>query len=51
MSWNLHDKNGKYRSRRAFKSDCSQDSEEPWEINRKKKGGLTSLMDLTKMFK
>lgn len=36
MSWNCRDKNGKFRSRRAYKQDASQDSEEPWEQNRRK---------------
>jgi hypothetical protein len=37
MSWNLRDKNGKFRSRRAFKQDCAQVSEEPWEVAYQKK--------------
>ena len=32
--WALKDKNGKYRSRRAFKQDCARDSDEPWELGR-----------------
>ena len=33
--WALKDKNGKYRSRRSFKQDLKQDSEEEWEIRRR----------------
>lgn len=32
--WNLRDKNGKFRSRRAFKQDMRQQSQEPWEKRR-----------------
>ena len=32
--WKLKDKNGKFRSSRAFKQDCAQDSEEEWEKKR-----------------
>lgn len=39
--WNLRDTNGKFRSRRAFKQDLRQDSEEPWEVRRR--GGRSSL--------
>lgn len=37
MRWGLKDKNGKYRSRKAFKQDLKNDSEEPWEKARVKK--------------
>lgn len=47
--WALKDKDGKYRSRRAFKQDCNNDSEEPWEIRRKKgSGGVPSMMESVK---
>ena len=45
--WALKDKNGKYRSRRAFKQDCANDSEEPWEQNKKS----TKVMDSMNLFK
>lgn len=31
MTWNLKDKNGKYRSRNGFKRDLKERSLEPWE--------------------
>ena len=40
MKWKLKDKNGKFRSRRAFNQDCDNDSEEPWEVRRRQKSGL-----------
>ena len=40
MAWNLRDKNGRFRSRKAFKQDMRQDSEEPWERRRKKKNSF-----------
>lgn len=37
MSWNLRDMDGKFRSRKAYKQDAAQDSQQPWELARKKK--------------
>lgn len=34
--WSLKDKNGKFRSRKAFKLDCAKDSNEEWEVLRRK---------------
>jgi len=39
MVWNLRDKNGKFRSRKSFKLDLAKDSDEPWEVLRRKKNG------------
>lgn len=38
--WKLKDKNGKFRSRKSFKQDCAMDSDEPWEVARKKKKSI-----------
>lgn len=35
--WKLKDKDGKYRSSRAFKQDQARDSKEPWEVKRRAK--------------
>jgi len=37
VAWGLKDKNGKFRSRRSFKQDLRQDSNEPWEVRRAEK--------------
>ena len=39
--WNLRDTHGKFRSRRAFKQDLRQDSQEEWEVRRRKGKGKT----------
>lgn len=35
--WDLRDTNAKFRSRRAFKQDCAQDSKQEWELRRQNK--------------
>jgi len=49
--WNLHDKDGKYRSRRAFKQDCRLDSEEPWENKEYRNKQSNKTMSELNLFK
>ena len=42
--WKLKDKNGKFRSRRSFKQDLKEDSNELWEQRRRKGKSLKKKM-------